>query len=179
MDTKYLSKQHQTWILRVKVPSGLRKQEGQARITVSLQTSDLREARTRRDIELGRLRERWTKMRESDNASPSTLKWLLDRLTHVREENFDNETAYVHASELLDVFLREQREDVPEESAEAIEAAMASISDPTFSSGRLTDHHTQPRGRPVVLLRMGRAARPHPEQPLPRTVRHRPQSAAP
>jgi integrase len=134
MDTKYLSKQHQTWILRVKVPADLREQEGQNRITVSLQTSDLREARTRRDIELGRLRERWTKMREGDNASPSTLRWLLDRLAHVREENLDAETAYIHASELLDVFLKEQREEVAEESAEAIRAAMASISDPTFTS---------------------------------------------
>ena len=54
---KYLQRHHNTWIFVKKVPADMIIHEGKALIRKSLKTGDIRTAKAKRDVELGRLQE--------------------------------------------------------------------------------------------------------------------------
>ncbi len=138
-DDRYLFKNHRTYVLKLAVPRDLRDAEGRSMIVLSLKTGEIREARARRDIELGRIRERWARVRSETSDSPETLTWLTNRLADLRvarqRQQVDHEQADFESGELLEMFLARQPKDeagpvVSEEDVETIRSAIAAVADP-------------------------------------------------
>jgi len=80
-DTKYLIKRHQTWYLQLLIPKQLRTLYNQTKIVVSLQTTDLQQARLRRDIQVGQYRAKFQfRLKQIANLGQSSGSYTQDIL---------------------------------------------------------------------------------------------------
>ncbi|XOV85073.1 MAG: DUF6538 domain-containing protein [bacterium] len=135
-DTKYLRKNYQTYLFNIAVPADMVEHEGVKNISKSLETRDLREAQAKRDVLLGRYREKWQHIRQLTPRDPSDKEWLLDKLAAVRLslkcEEIDSEEATYEAHELLDQYAAASgtpSEDIDDQTATEFRVAMELLSD--------------------------------------------------
>jgi integrase len=137
-DLRHLRLRYNTYFLHVKIPADLRDRLGKTFATRSLHTGDLRQARALRDVELGRLREAWERLRQEQPVG--TLGWLQDSSSTLRADilagRVDPEQADVLIGEMLDLHLKQYRRapdgspDVPDEALGSIRAAVRSVGRP-------------------------------------------------
>lgn len=137
-DTKHLRKRFNTYFLHVKVPLDLREKVGKTFESKSLHTGDLRQARARRDVELGRIREAWERLREDHPVG--SLKWLQasadDLKAQLQVGSMDREEADTLVSEMLELHLAKYRKstagepDVPDEVVAKIRSALRAVDRP-------------------------------------------------
>ena len=100
-ESRYLQKHHGTWVLQVKVPVSVQAQEGRKVIRKSLQTGDLRKARAARDIELGRLQQRWERLRELSDQHPSSLEWVQAQSSELQADLRDGKLTKEEAQDFM------------------------------------------------------------------------------
>ena len=136
-DTKYLLKHHQTWVLQIKVPKKYQAVEGLKLYRESLHTGDLKLAQERRDVALGKLRERWENDLRASQSEPESLEWLQSHASSLQNQLRTGEISSEEASDLislmLDRHLDKHRggEGISDGHIQAIRDAVATAQDPS------------------------------------------------
>ena len=131
---QYLTPHHNTWIFQIKVPADMVEHEGRTVIRKTLKTGDIRTAKAKRDVELGRLQERWQSLREGVSDDPATIEWFQARAGDLRDElrtgSLTTAEADFFIGELLDMHLAKLKVEPGEEQVARIRDAVSSVNKP-------------------------------------------------